>query len=647
MLPEAPRNAWIVLTYRGVPVARPSRPLLRLSRGDGRREVFVLPGPVPGSARYLVYLPPDWSTLELAAERRSGFVLERVGLRNSAGLLAECLRQRPLRALAAGFNALRGDERRFRDILRGGCGTAPLARYAAWTAERTRPDPGPVPDGPALRLILAAEPSQTDAVRETVASVMAQSFVHWTLGVSWSKAGTAIPLADPRISQGVRLLPETLDVLAGPADAVVILAPGDRLDPAALAILARTLLDAASPELVYADTVVDGDGPRLKPDWSSDLALVSVYPGTPTLYAGPLLHRLRGEPLGDPGTLPTRLLLAATAAVEARRVAHVPRVLVHTPPPASGSGERHADLLRRHLARHGVPAKVEANPTGFDLLWTLPDPAPLVSVIIPSRDRLDLIRRASDDVLFATDYPRIELVIVDNGSTDPAVLTYYETLRTDPRVRIHAAPGPFNFSALINAGVAVSSGSVLLLLNNDIAVLREDWLEALVRQACRPEIGAVGAKLLHGDGTLQHAGVVVGLGGRAGHILRRRPADTPGHLGRLRVAHEVSAVTAACLAVERSKFDAVGGLDAETFPIDFNDVDFCLRLAAAGFRTIWTPRAVLSHLESTSRGPAVGPARARFEREAEAFAARWRDVIRHDPYYHPGLALTTFGEELE
>jgi GT2 family glycosyltransferase len=238
-------------------------------------------------------------------------------------------------------------------------------------------------------------------------------------------------------------------------------------------------------------------------------------------------------------------------------------------------------------------------------------------------------------------------VIVDNGSKEPAVLDLYERLRLDRRVQIEPYPHPFNFSALVNAGARKARGDILVLLNNDVAVLRPDWLDVLVAQAVRPEVGAVGAKLLYEDGRLQHVGVVVGLGGEAGHILRRRPADTLGHLDRLTVAHEVSGVTAACLAVTRDKYQAVGGFDEETFAVDFNDIDFCLRLGARGWKTVWTPHAVLSHLESVSRGRPVGEARARFEREAAAFTERWREVIRHDPFYHPALSLTTFGEELE
>ena len=637
------------MIYRANPRVRPLRPLLRLTRDDGRREVFVLPGTGQGAAEWLGWLPPDTAAIDLATDGRSDFVLERVGLRSEASVFAECLRVRPLRAISAFYQRLRRNERRTRDILRGSCGVTPIADFADWARHRARADATPVPAGPAVRLVMPAGPADGERVAATIASLKAQRDAAWRLVVGWSDTGLAVAEDDARIEQHVWAASACLGDFLNDDSALMVLAPGDALDPDALAILVRALAEPDHPQMVYADSRVEGPDPRpaLKPDWSPDLALTTAYPGTPTLYAGGLLERLRPRPLGAPDGFALRLGLAAVYHVGFDEVAHVPRVLARAAPPPPDSAERHAAILQTHLTETRRPARVEANPTGFDLLWALPEPPPLASVIIPSRDRLELIRVAADGVLNGTDYPAIELVIVDNGSTDPDVLAHYETLRQDSRVRILSCPGPFNFSAMINAGVAGSRGAVVVLLNNDVAVLREDWLTALVRQACRPEIGAVGAKLLYADGTLQHAGVVVGLGGRAGHILRRRPADTPGMLGRMRVAHEVSAVTAACLAVERAKFDAVGGLDADAFAVDFNDVDFCLRLNAAGYRTIWTPRAVMAHLESTSRGPAVGAARLRFEQEADRFVERWRDTIRHDPYYHPVLSLTTFGEDLE
>ncbi|WP_244472949.1 glycosyltransferase [Methylobacterium sp. Leaf100] len=645
----SPRGCWIVLTYRERAVARPLRPLLRLIRGPARHEDFVLPGSALGAASWLGYLPQDCTDLHLAIDPRTEFVLEQVGLRTHLSVTAECLGKRPLRAAAALYNAMRGDERRFRDILRGTCGATPRARYDVWAESRRRGN-AVLPVGTSalpVCLILPARHADHARVAETLRCLAAQVGADWRAVVAWVDGPDVDAATDPRVTHVQWPAGGTLrDLVADEMGCVGVLSPGECLQPEALALLARALESPDGGEMAYADEET-GDAllcPRLKPDWSPDLALAQGYAGF-TLHKGVLLAQLLDLPLGAPEDCRIDLGVRAAATVLPARVAHVPRVLLRGP--ANDSTARHTERLEENLKAVEVPSRPRVDPAIADLLWPLPEPAPLVSVVVPSRDRLDLIRIAADGVLSATAYPAIELVIVDNGSIDADVHAYYERLRRDPRVRILDWSAPFDFSAMTNAGVAAARGSVVVLLNNDIAVLRDDWLDALVRQACRPEVGAVGAKLLYADGTLQHAGVVVGLGGRAGHILRRRPSDSPGHLGQLRVAHEVSAVTAACLAVEKRKFDAVGGLDAEAFPIDFNDVDLCLRLNTAGYKTVWTPHAVLAHLESTSRGPSIGPARARFEAEADRFVARWRDTIRHDPFYHPGLSLTTFGEDLE
>ncbi|MCJ2084132.1 glycosyltransferase family 2 protein [Methylobacterium sp. J-090] len=635
-----------MLTYRERAVIRPLRPLIRLVRGPDRHEDFPLPGVALGGATWLGYLPPDCTDILLVINPRTGFTLERVGLRAHGNILAECLVKRPLRAVAALYNAARGDERRFRDILRGTCAATPRKRYRAWASSRRRIEvqSGPAA-GPPIHLVLPARRGDGAGVTETLRSIAAQIGAEWSVTVAWLHGRDAVSDTDARVTHTDWPGNGTLRDLAPDAAILGVLTPGECLQADALARLAGVLATPDGPEMVYADEEIAGADPvpRLKPDWSPDLALAQGYPGF-TLCTGALLARLLEMSLGDPEDCRIDLGLYAVAA-KPRRVAHLPRVLLRATD--TDHSVRHAERLERYLRAIGSPARTRVESGVADLLWPLPEPAPLVTVVIPSRDRLDLIRPAADGVLNGTAYPAIELVLVDNGSTDPAVHAYYEQLRRDPRVRILDWPAPFDFSAMTNAGVAAARGSVVVLLNNDIAVLREDWLDAMVRQACRPEVGAVGAKLLYADGTLQHAGVVVGLGGRAGHILRRRPADSPGHLGQLRVAHEVSAVTAACLAVEKHKYDAVGGLDAEAFPIDFNDVDLCLRLDAAGYKTVWTPHAVVAHRESTSRGPSIGPARARFEAEADRFVARWRDTIRHDPFYHPALSLTTFGEDLE
>ncbi|MCJ2142668.1 glycosyltransferase [Methylobacterium sp. E-066] len=626
-----------MLSYAGDPTVAPRRPIVRVLRGaDGTPLDFILPGASHGSAHWLGLIPRDAREIRLSAG--AGFVLERVGARREVSVLAQCLLRRPWRFVSALYERLRGSERRYRDILRGACAVTPLRHYGSWAASRNRPI-RIAPTDLRIRCLILARPGEEAALAATLDALDAQSHQARTIAVAWDDAIPASP--DPRADHWRWDARATPAALIAEADALCLLRPGDIPAPDALALLAPALAEA---DLAYGDAIGPDDRPQLKPDWSPDLALATGYVGRAALFSHTLLLQLPATPVGP---MAEAILAIETAAIVAgARGAHVPRVIARTTgecldPPAR------AQALDARLKMLGAPINASLRNGAIHLGWPLPQPAPKASIVIPSRDRLDLIERVCRGVLHETAYPDLELIIVDNGSTDPAVLAHYENLRLDPRVRILIDPQPFNFAAMVNAGVAAATGAVVVLLNNDVAVLEPSWLDAMVRQASRPEVGAVGAKLLYADGSLQHAGVVVGLGGRAGHILRRRPGDTPGHLGRLHVAHEVSAVTAACLAVAREKYLAVGGFDAEAFPVDFNDVDFCLRLGAAGWKTVWTPAATLAHLESVSRGPSVGAKRARFEQEAARFSERWRDVICHDPYYHPALSLTTFGEDLE
>jgi O-antigen biosynthesis protein len=626
-----------VLSYGGDPMPRPRRPILRILRGSGGDpQDFVLPGASFGVAHWLGLIPADATEIRLCAG--PDFVLERVGSRHEFGVLAQCLVRRPGRLVGALYERARGSERRYRDTLRGACAVTPVARFPSWIAARARPARVPV-SHLRIRCLVLARPGETTALAATLDALLAQRHAAQDICAAWDGDIPGTP--DPRARHRRWDPGASPDDLMEGADALCLLLSGDLPDPDALALLGQAFPDA---DLVYGDAVGPDGAPRLKPDWSPDLALATGYMGRPLLASRAFLAASMPKPVGPMAHAMVAIDLAAASSQA--RVAHVPRVLARTvedplPPPAR------AEALDGQLRRRNEPVRALYHDGAVQLSWPLPDPAPRVSVVIPSRDGFDLISRVCRGVLHETAYAPLELIIVDNGSTDPAVLALYETLRADPRVRIRIDPQPFNFAAMVNAGVAEASGAVILLLNNDVAVIEPGWLAAMVRQACRPEVGAVGAKLLYGDGTLQHAGVVVGLGGRAGHILRRRPGDTAGHLGRLRVAHEVSAVTAACLAVAREKYLAVGGFDAEAFPVDFNDVDFCLRLDAAGWKTVWTPEATLAHFESVSRGPSVGAKRIRFEQEAARFSERWRAVVRHDPFYHPALSVTTFGEDLE
>src|SRR5690606_41178931 len=246
-----------------------------------------------------------------------------------------------------------------------------------------------------------------------------------------------------------------------------------------------------------------------------------------------------------------------------------------------------------------------------------------MSLLTPTRDRADLLHTCVESLPARTDYPAFEVVVIDNGSSEPDALAYLAQLHDRDGVRVLRYDAPFNYSAINNWAAAQCTGEVIGLVNNDIEVISRDWLREMVSHAVRPEIGAVGAMLYYPDDRIQHAGVVLGIHGVAAHVYSGMPRGYPGHGGRARVAQQLSAVTGACLVVRREAYERVGGLD-ESLQVAFNDIDFCLRLRQAGYRNLWTPFAELHHHESASRGTEDSPGkRARFAGEVEAMLRRW------------------------
>ncbi len=289
------------------------------------------------------------------------------------------------------------------------------------------------------------------------------------------------------------------------------------------------------------------------------------------------------------------------------------------------------------------------HPTPFDfttnrVVWPIPVSEPLVSVVIPTRDRADLLAQCVNGVLNQTKYQNIELVIVDNESVELATLELFAQLRKeDARVRVLSYSGAFNFPALNNAAAREANGEVLLLLNNDISVLEPNWLRELVSHALRPDVGAVGAKLVYPDGRVQHAGIVLGPDGEARHVQRLSPRNDPGYFRQLALARTLTAVTGACLCLRKSVFFEAGGLDEVNLPISYNDVDLCLRIGDLGYRVVWTPFAELFHLESASRGfdDADPIKRERCSREWSYVRKRWASFLGNgDPFYNPNVLQT-------
>ena len=270
----------------------------------------------------------------------------------------------------------------------------------------------------------------------------------------------------------------------------------------------------------------------------------------------------------------------------------------------------------------------------YRLRFAVPEPQPLVSLIIPTRDRADLLRACVGSIRDRTTYANYEILVIDNGSSEPQTLAYLKELTQTPNIRVLAYDRPFNYSAINNFAVGAARGEIVGLVNNDIEVISPGWLTEMVSWAAQPDVGCVGAKLYYPDDTIQHAGVILGVGGVANHAHLHLPRTAAGYFGRAVVVGNWSAVTGACMLVRRSVYLEAGGLDAENLAVAFNDVDFCLRVRECGYVNVWTPYAELRHHESVSRGRDDTPEkRQRFVQEVGYMQNRWGATLERDPYY--------------
>jgi O-antigen biosynthesis protein len=442
---------------------------------------------------------------------------------------------------------------------------------------------------------------------------------------------------------------DDLAVIDASAEWLLLLPAGVGLYPWALYWMAAIEERQPSLQLIYADHDVHSlagvpGGFAFKPDWSPELLR-----GIP--YLGPLLavrrERLVSLLSRQPALIAAmgghRWQLALSEGLCTHEVGHIAFPLYHLPlllAKQLEAGDRLAVV--EHLQRLDVKAEVAIDRHGTcQVRYLLMETPPLVSIIIPTRDRRELLQTAVDGVLQRTTYPSLEVIIVDNGSRDAAALSYLAEVIADRRVRVVRDDGPFNYAAINNRAVAAARGELVCLLNNDTEVIHDDWLSqmvALLQQ--QPQVAVVGAKLLYGNGRVQHGGDVIGVGGLANHLHHRLPADAPGYMRRAIVAQDLSAVTAACLMTRRSVWMALGGLNEHHLAVTFNDIDYCLRVIARGWRVVWTPQAVLYHHESLSR---KGVTHWRQRRQARCEAAwmrrRWRQYLRDgDPLYSPNLS---------
>lgn len=525
---------------------------------------------------------------------------------------------------------------------------------------------------PKISIVMPVYKTPIKLLDEAVRSVRDQIYTDWELCIADDASGDAALEArlsywaksDSRIKVTVRETNGNISAASNDAFAlasgewVVLLDHDDLLRPFALAELVLTLNTRPDAQIVYSDEdKINEQGeryaPYFKPDFSPFLFYGQNYLNHLTAHRSDNIRKVGGWREGFEGSQDYDLTLRILEHVNPSDVVHIPKILYHwraiSGSTAVAVGEKsyawEAGLraLEEHFQRRGLDVSVgsvEGYPY-YAVDWPIPDPAPLVSLIIPTRDRGALVEMCVNSVLDLSTYQNYEIIIVDNQSSDPETFAIFDRLKAkDRRVSVLKYSEEFNFSAINNFAVEQARGEIVGLVNNDIEVISPDWLENMVSLAIQDTVGCVGAMLYYPDDRIQHAGVVIGIGGVAGHSHKYAERGAQGYFARLKLVHDVSAVTAACLLVRKSVYDEVGGLNEEHLTIAFNDVDLCLKVQEAGYRNVFTPRAELYHHESISRGHEdTNEKRVRFQREVEYMLKRWATDTRADPYYSPNLTL--------
>lgn len=420
------------------------------------------------------------------------------------------------------------------------------------------------------------------------------------------------------------------------------------------------VINEKQADYIYCDetTFKSGDINKMltmhfKPDFAIDNLRANNYICHFSVFARELLDGTELFRSRFDGSQDHDMILRLTD--RAKCVVHVPKLMYywrsHPGSTAAGIGAKPYAVasakgaVADHLKRHGFDHFQISSTRAFDTIFKIRYQIignPLISIVIANKDHAGDLRRCLDSVFEKSTYDNFEVIIVENGSTEKSILDYYEELKENERVKIVTFEGPFNYSAVNNLGVSKAKGEYVILLNNDTQVITVNWMEELLMYAQRPDVGAVGAKLYYGDKTIQHAGVVLGLGAHrtAGHSHYGQHRDNLGYMGRLCYAQNVSAVTGACLMVKKALFLQAGGL-SEEFAVSLNDVDFCLKLREMGLLNVFTPFAELYHFESLSRGlDDAGQKAERYNKESERFREKWKEALSAgDPYYNPNFSL--------
>ncbi|WP_051888749.1 glycosyltransferase [Caballeronia sordidicola] len=668
------------------------RPIVYAVAGDRGEQVFSFPiaSYREGREQRLIVLPAGVRSLRFDPTDRRGvrFSIKCLSVRNVSklALIREGYAALDPEQRATLFRAVvRGDLRTVKTLVRGGIATKyDNGEYRAWVERydtlsqddiaRIHAKGSELPLKPLISVLMPVFNPRPKYLSKALDTVLTQTYENWELCIADDASTNPEVRAvldeyrqrDSRIKVAFRpknghisaASNTALDLVTG--EFVALMDHDDALPVHALYMVAEEINRHPDVDLIYTDEdKVDENDRRhdahFKTDWNQELFYSQNFIAHMGVYRSSIARKIGGFRVGFEGSQDYDFALRFLLHSHPSRIRHIPHVLYHWrifPGVASFSTnnpDASVESARRALVEYFSQAEPTSEVVGieqFPSWWRIkrqpPVVLPRVSLIVPTRDRLGVLKVAIDGLLHSTKYDNMEVIIVDNESVEPETLDYFEMVSHDPRVKILRVEGAFNFSALNNRAAEIATGSVLGFINNDIEVIHDDWLLELVIQASRSNVGAVGAKLYYANDTVQHAGVILGLYGVAAHGHRHFPRHSNGYFGRPMLVQNISAVTAACMLVPKNVFENVGGYDEENLTVGYNDVDLCLKIREAGYDIVFTPFAELYHLESVSRGENVSAAQIeRDARERGYMLSRWGDVIACDPFYSPNLTVAS------
>mgnify|MGYP003182058492 FL=1 len=544
-----------------------------------------------------------------------------------------------------------------------------LKKYGVKEEELARQRQEVFENGPCFSIAVPLYQTKEKYLREMIESVQAQTYTNWELCLAdgSGREHSLQPVVGEYIAKDKRIKYCLLDSNEGIAgntnealkmadgDFVVLTDHDDLLSPEALYQCAKAVQKEPQTDVIYSDEdKVDMSGkkffePHFKSDYNIDLLCTMNYICHLFVVRKDVMERAGLFESCYDGAQDHDFILRCTEKAE--HIVHIPKVLYHWRCHAQSTSENPESKLyafengckavKAHYDRIGIPAEVEQGPFyGMYRTHYLWKEQPLVSILIPNKDHVADLKKCMDSIEEKSTYRNFEFIIVENNSTEEETFAYYKEIEKRDNVRVLYYKEDFNYSRINNFGAKEANGEYVLLLNNDTEMIEPDSIKEMLDVCMRPDVGIVGAKLIFEDNTIQHAGVIIGFGGVAGHAFIGQDRDDNGYFSRIISVQDLSAVTAACLMVRRSVFDEVEGLNEE-FKVAFNDIDFCLKVRKAGYLVVYNPYAQFYHYESKSRGQEDSADKvARFQQEIGLFGERWGELLEHgDPYYNPNLTL--------